>query len=172
MRTLFLLRHGVASPKAPGASDHARVLAAAGRHGAEWAGARIAGHAVCPTLLLCSSARRAVETLEAARPFLPAAADPQVERGLYLADSDQLLERIREVDAPDAGLLVIGHNPGIGWLARALARPGPETERLERSFPAGSFVVLRFACDRWCDVAPGQGALAEFTSPPSSLAAR
>jgi len=172
LRTLFLLRHGEASPTAPGSSDHDRVLASAGRRDAEWIGSRIVGHEVCPTLLLSSSARRAVETLEALRSSLSAAADTQIERSLYLADADSLFESIRGADVLHAGLLVIGHNPGIGRLAHALARPGEGAARLERSFPAGSLAILSFACDSWRDVAPGQGVLVEFTRPPTSFAAR
>jgi len=171
-RTLFLLRHGHASPTAAGASDHDRALTAAGRRDAEWIGPRIAAHGPGPTLLLCSSARRAVETLAALRPSLSAAAEVEVERDLYLAGADSLLARIREVEPLHAGLLVVGHNPGIGALARALARPGLETAGLERGFPAGALAVLVFACDGWRELTPGRGSLAELTTPPPSSAAR
>lgn len=171
-RALFLLRHGHASPPPPGAADHDRALSDAGRGAAEWIGPRIAGHAPGPTLLLCSSARRAVETLAALRAFLPGAAEVRLERDLYLAAADSLLARIREVEAHHAGLLLVGHNPGVGSLARALARPGPDAAAIERGFPAGALAVLVFACDGWRAVGSGQGLVAEFTTPPTSSGAR
>jgi len=171
-RALFLLRHGHASPPPPGASDHDRALTDAGRSDAAWIGPRIGAHAHGPTLLLCSSARRAVETLAALRPSLPAAAEVRIERDLYLATADSLLARIREVESRYAGLLLVGHNPGVASLARALARPGPEAVAIERGFPAGALAVLVFACDDWRGVAAGQAVVAEFTAPPTSSAAR
>jgi phosphohistidine phosphatase len=169
MRTLFLMRHGEAAQKAGGGCDHDRELAAVGRSGALRIGARIAEATVAPTLLLCSSALRAVETLEAIRPALPAAAEVEFDRRLYLADSDQLIERIQTIGAQHHGALVVGHNPGIGWLAHSLLRPesdpsGPAL-KIRSSFPAGALAVLTFDVDCWSSVAPQRGTLAGFTTP-------
>jgi len=171
MRTLYLLRHGDAEPKSPGGNDHERSLAPEGRRAAERVGAHVAQRSVLPTLLLCSSARRAVETLEAVRPSLPETSDVLCERGLYLAGSDQIFRRICALDDRHAAVLVVGHNPGIGRLAHGLARPSPsgDFERLERGFPAAALAVLIFDIDRWLDIAPLRARLAEF-KPPTRLA--
>ena len=82
-----------------------------------------------------------------------------------MADGEQLLGWIREVDTPDAGLLLVGHNPGIGWLARSLLRPDPGAAGLPSGFPAGSLAVFSFDADCWLDVHTQGGTLVGFTVP-------
>jgi phosphohistidine phosphatase len=167
MRTLYLLRHGVADRKPSGGSDHDRPLAPAGRRASKSMGAHLAQTLPPPSLFLCSSARRAVETLEAVRSCLPAPAEVLCERGLYLAGSDEILQRICGVHGRHAAVLLVGHNPGIGQLAHGLVRPtaGGDYERLQREFPAGALAVLTFDVDRWFDIAPRRARLDEFTTP-------
>jgi phosphohistidine phosphatase len=108
-----------------------------------------------------------VETLEAVRSSLPGSPEVLCERGLYLAGSDQILQRICEVDGRHAAVLVVGHNPGIGRLAHGLAQPsaGGDYERLQRGFPTGALAVLTFDVDCWSDIAPRRARLTEFTAP-------
>jgi phosphohistidine phosphatase len=171
MRRLHLMRHGDADSISRGGADHDRMLAARGRLAAESAGARLERSGAAPELILCSSARRAVETLAAIRSFLPAAATEYVERGLYLASEDALLERIREVGDECAAVLLVGHNPGIGRLAYGLARPAetPDFARLSRSFPTAAIAPLRFDVDRWADCVPGRAELAGFSLSNSTV---
>jgi len=167
MRILYLLRHGEADAKPFGGNDHERPLAPAGRRDAKRVGAHVARNPIPPSLLLCSSALRAVETLRVVRSCLPGPAEWLCERDLYLADSDQILRRICEVDGRHTAVLLVGHNPGIGRLAHDLVRPaaGGDAERLRREFPAGALAVLRFDVDLWFDVAPRGAHLTEFTTP-------
>jgi phosphohistidine phosphatase len=167
MKTLYLLRHGDAEPKPTGGNDHDRPLAPPGRRASEQVGAHLARNPFPPSLFLCSSARRAVETLEVVRSYLPGPAEVLCERGLYLAASDRIFQRICEVDGRHGAVLLVGHNPGIGRLAHDLVRPGAggDIERLQRGFPAGALAVLTFDVDRWLDIAPRLARLAEFTTP-------
>jgi phosphohistidine phosphatase len=172
MKTLYLLRHADAEPKSAGGNDHDRSLAVEGRRASERVAAHVARKPLPPTLLLCSSARRAVETVEAVRSFLPLGAEVSFERSLYLAGSDRIFRWICEVDDRHGAVLVVGHNPGIGRLAHGLARPnaGGDYERLQREFPTGTLAVLTFDVERWFDIAPQRGTLTEFV-PPMCLAA-
>ena len=115
--------------------------------------------------MLSSTARRARETCEALRAGLRAARI-SVERGLYSATAEQLLERVG-VEENESGVLVVGHNPAIEDLARALAARGePDAlARLREKFPPGSLAVLAFAIASWSELAPGAGRLEEFTVP-------
>jgi phosphohistidine phosphatase len=169
MRTLYLVRHGAAEAGPPGGSDFDRSLTPEGRRASQWVGAQLAQASLPPTFALCSSARRAVQTLEAVRASL-ALGDIRCERELYLAGSDRLRQRIGEVDDRCAGLLLIGHNPGIGLLAHDLVRPGSgaPAELLKRSFPAAALAVLAFEVDRWTDIGFQRARLVEFT-PPTRL---
>ena len=174
MRTLYLLRHGDAEPKAPGGADHDRPLVPEGCRASERVGAHVAGLAAPPTLLLSSSARRAVETLEALLPNLPGVVEVLRERELYLAGSDRILGRICEVDDRHPAVLVVGHNPGVGRLAHGLVRPGAgaDFEHLQLGFPAAALAVLTFEVDRWLDIGLQRARLDGFICPARPAATR
>jgi phosphohistidine phosphatase len=169
MRTLLLLRHAKAVPPDEADDDHERALAERGHAQAERIATHLADEGCAPDLVLCSTARRTVETLAHVRHALPAEAQVAIERRLYLASPGALLSRIQ--DAPDdaRAVLVIGHNPGLEDLARGLAGGGRRKalERLD-AFSTAALAVLRFD-GRWRDLAPG-GARLEALVRPKDLA--
>src|SRR5690348_15438101 len=112
MKRLYLLRHAKSSWKDASVPDRERPLAARGRRAATAMAGHIDAAGVEVQLVLCSPARRALETLDRLRPAL-GGADVRVEPELYGADAAGLLARVRRVpDAVDAFLL-IGHNPAL-----------------------------------------------------------
>ncbi len=165
MRSLLLLRHAEALAGAISADDHDRPLGPRGHRDAARMAAHLAGQSPC--LVLCSSARRAVETLEPLRAQLPATAVVQVERELYLAGCEQLLERLGRLPDGAAAALVVGHNPGIAELARRLAGGGEPgaVARLASRFSPASLAVFDFDAPRWRDLSWGSGRLLELRTP-------
>ena len=93
--------------------------------------------------MLCSTARRARETLERIEPAL-GRGDVRVEPGLYGAPPAVLLARLQEVPAGVRSVMLIGHNPGLRELALVLARHGSSLEALEAKFPTGALATLVF----------------------------
>jgi len=164
------MRHGEAMARHPFEADHERGLAPRGRDFARIVAAELARTGAAPDLVLCSSARRAVETLAAIRPSLPEAAAEDIERGLYLASNDELFDRIRAVAVDCRVVLMVAHNPGIGRLAFDLCRPesSPDLDRLSRSFPTGALVTIRFETDDWERVRPERGHLERFIVPTAA----
>jgi phosphohistidine phosphatase len=160
-RRLILVRHAHA---AAGPGDHERPLDARGRREAAWLAEVVSRLAEPPSLVLSSTARRARETCEALCAGLPGAR-VAIERGLYTATAEQVLERVGVEE--DAGILVVGHNPAIEELARSLATRGdPDAlARLHEKFPPGSLAVLAFAIASWCRIEAGTGRLEEFAVP-------
>ena len=69
MRQLLLLRHAKSSWDDPGLSDHARPLNARGRRAAAAIAGAMRELRLSPDLVLVSSARRTLQTLEALTPF-------------------------------------------------------------------------------------------------------
>jgi phosphohistidine phosphatase len=133
----------------------------------------LAGRGFRPGVVLCSSARRAVETLAPLRPRLPHDSTVCIEREIYLAGPSRLLERIGDVDERCTELLVIAHNPGLSELARLLCGSGPPEAlaRLRRGVPAGALAALGIERARWNELAPGAARLETFTA-PEDLGAR
>lgn len=122
MQRLILLRHAEAEQHAAGGDFH-RALTARGRGDARAVGEALAVRGFAPDLVLVSSARRAVQTWEEARPALPAAS-VELDAGLYNAGSRALLAAAQAAEAQTAQaqtVLVVAHNPGLQILALELA---------------------------------------------------
>ncbi len=138
--TLILLRHAK-SAYPEGVGDHDRPLSARGRRDAPVAGRLIAGLVPHIDQALVSTARRAQQTWDLARPALHVDAHSDVPE-LYLASPDTMLRRVRAVSA--TSLLVISHNPGTEDLAERLSRNTDSRayRHMLTKFPTAAFAVL------------------------------
>ncbi len=166
-KTLWLLRHAKASLESGGEGDHGRTLESRGQRAAVLVGAYLVQRGCQPALALCSSARRAVQTLDCVAAQLPRAPRVVLDDDLYLASPATLLERMRQIDEDVESALLVGHNPGIAELARGLARRGDRDalERLGRRFPTGAMAELCFPRMCWGELALRSGELTDFSTP-------
>ena len=169
MRQLLLLRHAKSSWDDPGLSDHARPLNARGRRAAAAMAAAMRDLGLAPEVVLVSSARRTLQTLEALTPFEDGALVEPMD-SLYLAPWTRLLEAIQAAPATARSLLLIGHNPGLHELAvalagaEALARGGPDARRLAEAYPTGALAEFTIAAS-WRGLEPGGARLVRFLAP-------
>ena len=174
MRQLLLLRHAKSSWDDPGLSDHARPLNARGRRAAAAIAGAMRDLRLSPDLVLVSSARRTLQTLEALTPFEDNALVEPMD-ALYLAPASALLEGVRKVPETVRSVLLIGHNPGLHEVALALAggeaaaagSPGA-AGRLAEGFPTAALAEFTVAAP-WREVAEGGGRLVRFLSPRDLL---
>lgn len=157
-RRLLLLRHAKSSWDDLSLADHDRPLAARGRKAAKLIGAYLRREQIRTSLVLCSSALRARETLDLIRP----SGDIRIERELYGASADQLLERLHRVPDKLDAVMLIGHNPAIQDLTLALV--GDAGEPVTRKFPTGALATLTFSVP-WGALEPRRAELAAFVTP-------
>jgi phosphohistidine phosphatase len=165
MKTLFLLRHAKSGWNDAGQNDHDRTLTARGRRAAELVSHYLAQRGEPPSLVLCSTARRTLETLEPLRhrlgvPF-------EADRMLYLAEPDAILARLAQVDDRASGVLVVGHNPGLHELGLLLAGggDGEARARLRESFPTAALAILELDIESWEEIRARCGRLVELRVP-------
>jgi phosphohistidine phosphatase len=127
----------------------------------------LAARKVQPALVYCSSARRAVETMELVLAELRDPPAPQVSRDLYLASARRLFEVVRESPDEATSILLVGHNPGIGELAVRLAGRGDAQElaRFRGRFPPATFAEIGFFGESWDAVELGAGELLASRTP-------
>ena len=97
MLTLSLLRHAKSSWKNPSLPDRERPLAARGITDAPLMGRAITERGIDPELVLCSSARRTVDTLSLVLPELKVEPSVVYEDALYHASAAEMLHRLRDV---------------------------------------------------------------------------
>lgn len=164
MKRLYLLRHAKSSWDEPRLEDHERPLAPRGRRASKLLAEHLRRERIAPALVLCSSARRARETLEGLAPALAGEAPVRVERELYGASAGDLLGRLRATPDAVESVMLIGHNPAIQALALSLAAGGEGLARLERKYPTGALATLAFR-GHWGELGPGVAELVGFVRP-------
>jgi phosphohistidine phosphatase len=122
-----------------------------------------------PDLVLVSPSKRTRQTWEKAETSL-GKTDVRFERGIYEAPADRLLGLIRDVDDSVRTVVLVGHNPGVSDLARALVGHGDRYAfaRLRSKFVTAGVAVIDFAVDHWADVKPGEGRLDRFVVPSAT----
>ena len=61
-------------------------------------------------------------------------------------------------------VLMLGHNPGIGWFAQTLVAVPPPHPRFF-DYPTCATLVAEFDIDRWEEVGTGTGKAVDFVIP-------
>lgn len=169
MRQLLLLRHAKSSWDDASMPDRDRPLNARGRRSASLMRQAMRDLGLAPDVVLVSTARRTLETLDALEPWDDT---PLVEPmdSLYLANPMQLTAALHGVAETVRSVLVIGHNPGIHDLALNLAGPnalatgGEPAKMLSAGFPTGALAEFVVA-GSWWDLREGGGRLVRFLTP-------
>jgi phosphohistidine phosphatase len=166
---LLLLRHAKSSWDDPKLEDHARPLNGRGRRAAELMREVLATLGILPDLILVSTARRTMQTLEILEPW---AETPLVEPldSLYLASGPRLLEILRGVPETVRSVLLVGHNPGLHDLAARLLgeqaeHPGDEAARaLAEGYPTGALAEFSIT-GPWAELGTAVTRLERFIDP-------
>lgn len=159
---LVVARHSKAEPYGP--TDFERELAARGRADAAAAGAWLAGQGVRADAALVSAAARTVETWEVLSEAAGWSVDARLDRALYGADEDGVLDLVRLTDEGVGTLVVVGHNPTVGMLAQLLDDgdgPPDAVDRLMRGFPTSATAVFELPAT-WERAAMGRARLTMF----------
>lgn len=127
MHDLILLRHAEAMSASPDGSDSARPLSAHGEQEAGEAASWLQAHGARPHLILCSPARR---TMETARRVVAALGDVTVryEGDIYQATPGQLISLLDNHHEAQQ-VMLIGHNPGLEQLVGLLVEGRSEEHR-------------------------------------------
>jgi len=164
MMLLYLLRHAKSSWDDAALADHDRPLAPRGRRAAKKMATHVHDTGVQPALVLCSSARRARDTLKRISAVLPKGTEVRIEDRLYGASDQDLLDRLREIRAEVPSVMLVGHNPGLEDLAILLAAPESRT-RLDAKFPTGALATLAIPGAGWKALEEGTADLVDFVVP-------
>ena len=167
MRQLLILRHAKSAPSEAGLPDRERPLNDAGRRAAAAMRRAMRELGLAPDLVLVSSAKRTLETLDALEPWDDTPlVEPMDE--LYLATAGRLLCALRGVAETVRGVLLIGHNPGLHELVTTLADPravhGDALERAREGFPTMALAEFSIA-GPWSRLGAGGGRLTRLLTP-------
>ena len=171
-KTLYLVRHAKSDWEDPALADRDRPLAARGRKAASTLADHIERSGISPALVLCSPARRTMDTLRLISGSFRDPVEILVEDELYGAPVGELLRRLRRVPAPTQSVMLIGHNPAIHELAIGLLSSGAlrgasgagSLKQLKVKFPTGAMATLAVP-GPWKDLGDKPADLLEFALP-------
>jgi phosphohistidine phosphatase len=155
-RTLLVLRHAKTEDTRPGSKDSERRLTPEGEREALEVGEYLRAEGITVDTVLCSSARRAQQTLELLRlsdQLRPERAE--IADLFYNAGTDTLINAVRELPDDCHVALLIGHAPGAPGVVYEMTDPtssAPEAvAAIESRFPAAGLARLEFDGD-WAEM--------------------
>jgi phosphohistidine phosphatase len=167
MLTLSLLRHAKSSWKNPTLPDRERPLASRGVADAPVMGRAMAERGIDPELVLCSSARRTVDTLDLVLPELKVEPKVLYKDALYHASPAEMLQMLREIQPGANRVMIVGHNPELQAFALDLIGSGPKQlrDKLREKYPTAGLAVINFTAGLWSSVDVNSGSLKLFLVP-------
>ena len=152
MKHLVLVRHAKSSWKDPETEDHERPLSKRGEHDAPFMAKIFRDKKMDVDLMVSSTAVRALAT---AREF---ARKLDIKKGkilrvseLYLADPEDIIDYIRNLDDDYKTVMLFGHNPGFTTVANTLGN-----EPID-NIPTCGIMAIDFPVHSWKDAEKGIG---------------
>ena len=158
MKTLFILRHAKSSWENADLSDFERPLNERGLKAALFMGDVMKSNQFQPALILSSPAKRAEQTAILVKEAAGFGEEIEFEERIYEASLARLLEIIREQNNRFESILLVGHNPGLENLIRAL------TGELQ-PMPTAALAVVDLETDKWSEVNSSTGKLRTLIRP-------
>lgn len=167
MKKLILLRHAKSSWDDPVPRDFDRPLNARGVRAARTVGRHAHDVGITFDHVVASPAVRVTETLDEFAQGYGRIPEPTLDRRIYLASAQTLLEVVQQIDDEAGTTLLVGHNPGLEDLVFLLVPEGADDarEQVEEKYPTASIAEISLAVDHWADADVGSGTLDRFIRP-------
>ncbi len=164
MKILYLLRHAKSEWDDPELDDFDRPLNKRGHRNAGRMATYLQENNIHPDLILCSAAKRAVETCGY---FVKDGYSVQYEDNLYLASSDTLADFIHRVDDRYNSAMVVAHNPGLEEFTLKYGRDGnPELwQQVNFKYPTAAIAQLEIESPNWSGFTESNTRLINFVRP-------
>ena len=149
--------------------DKDRPLNARGKSQTQLMGEYLSQQGFDPDLIICSSAKRARQTLKQVSKNWQTDAKSVYEDRLYLASTSTILSLLQEYGSNANHIMIIGHNPGFHMLASSLADTGDAQDlaTLSQRYPTGTLCVIKSNAVHWQNLDNGTAELTTFTTPKS-----
>lgn len=160
MKNLFLTRHAKSSWSNPGLADIDRPLNERGKKAAPFMGKLIVDKGEKPELLISSPANRALSTARAFGEVMGLVEnDIIVNRAIYGAGAQQLLELVQNQDDLHKSIMLFGHNPTFTSFVNML------TGSNIMNVVTCGVVRIDFEYSSWIDIDFGSGRLVYYEYP-------
>lgn len=159
-KKLVLMRHGKAEEAGVGRQDHQRELLQEGRFNAIKMGQRIKELGFIPDFVISSDSRRTTDTAFLfAEQLGYASSDVVLEERIYEASVRVLMQILGKIEEQYTNVVLVGHNPGISFLADFLLSGDLE------EMGTCNVVGLEFDINSWSELDKGIGKLMFYEKP-------
>jgi phosphohistidine phosphatase len=145
MKTLLILRHAKSSWANAYLSDHDRPLKKRGKRDAPRMGRLLRDEDLVPDLIICSSAKRALDTAAAAAEASGYDGVIEVTRDFYHADPETYIGRLKVLPKEVNRVLIVGHNPGMEEMLEQLTG-------LHERMPTAALAQVSLPIEGWSDI--------------------
>ena len=160
MKNLFLTRHAKSSWGNPGLADIDRPLNERGKKAAPFMGKLIVDKGEKPDLLISSPANRALSTAKAFGGAMGLVEnDIIIDRTIYGAGAQQLLELVQDQDDLYKSIMLFGHNPTFTSFVNLL------TGNNIMNVVTCGVIRIDFEFSSWTNIDFGSGRLAYYEYP-------
>ena len=160
MKTLHLIRHGKSSWADIRLEDKARPLKKRGLSDCQLMATELERVAGLSGNIYCSSAQRALQTIQTLSDNLPSAITWQVADELYTFDWRDLLYWLKGQSDQDTNIVIVGHNPALTELNQFLT--GSDI----RNLPTCGYLAIQLPnTQRWQEIKQHSGLLHQFITP-------
>ena len=159
---LIITRHAKSSWEFPDLMDHDRPLTRRGRRSSDAIGNWLAEKDHIPETVLSSTSVRTRETWDRMVQYFATPVVVRFEADLYHGGSRSIHSLLATVDT--SSVLVLGHNPGIGYFAESVLRSLPTHPDFLR-YPTAATLVCEVQLDEAGQVELGTGELVDFVVP-------
>lgn len=160
---IAVIRHAKAEQDGP--TDAERPLADRGHDDAREGGRWLADQGFVPDRAIVSAALRARETWESLAEGAGWDVEPELDRSLYSASPETVLDLLRTTPDDVATVVVVGHNPTVGTTAQLLD-DGTGDAEAGREMAMGGYPTCSIALfehdGSWSDLDFPSAALAAF----------
>lgn len=142
MKLLLLMRHAKSSWDDPGLADHDRPLNKRGKVDGPKMGKLLNNVEIIPEVILCSSAKRARQTVDYLLQTLDFGGRIVYSRELYHSGTEEYLEAIKTIEDSVTAVMIVAHNPGMEIGIEDFTG---QTVRM----PTSAIALIRFNLSRW-----------------------
>src|SRR5438105_1693931 len=158
MKTLLLLRHAKSSWKDDSVKDFDRPLNQRGLKAATQVGKLLRKRKPKPDLVLSSPAERARQTAQLMLESSRINVELRYDERIYEAGAARLLEIVSQIEDGADSVMLVGHNPGMEELLKALTRE-------ERHLSTAMLACVELNVEKWNTAKAGTGRLEWLTKP-------
>ena len=155
-KILYLMRHAESSWSGTDLSDFDRTLNERGLRDAPEMGLRLKMRGPLPEIILCSPAKRAMQTLENMDLGIE---NVVFDERIYAASTGELLDLIQSLENDCDSAMLIGHNPTMARLIRRLS-----DVRID-SMPTCAIATIGLASTHWRKAGSCAAILHDFDYP-------